>query len=220
MKRFLFGIIGVLISAGSAQAALIDTYGPTTTNWSHVFTLDGFDTLGGTRQLTSAVLTFTGDIFSAMKVESLDASATTVTATAQGNITFSGIPNSAPNVILLPLLSSSIGLTAFDGVFDFGGTSGNNFGTLHASDVGSKTFSLPVDLSFFTGTPSFNLSASTIASSGFTGSGNLASYITTTGGASVGIAYSWVPVAAVPVPATSALMFIGLLGMMSLRRRV
>jgi hypothetical protein len=219
MKRFFFGLIAALFAAESAQAALIDSYGPTSTNWSHVFTLDGFNTLGGTRALTSAQLTFTGDIYSVIRVESLDAAPATVTATAQGQVTFSNIPNSAPNVILLPLLSSSTGLSAYDGTIDWGGTSGYNFGSLHATDSGSKTFTLPADLSFFNDKASFNLSAANAAFSGASGAGNLITWITTTGAASVSIAYNWAPVTPVPVPATTALLCLGLVGMIGLRRQ-
>lgn len=219
MKHFLYCLIGLFYITTPAQAALIDSYGPTSTNWNHVFTLDGFDTFGGTRTLTSALLTFTGDIFSTIRVESLDAAPATVTATAQGQVTFSGIPNSAPNVILLPLLSSSKALTAFDGTIDWGGTSGYNFGVLHASDSGTKLFSLPADLSFFSGTPSFNLNAANMAFSGASGSGNLITWITTTGAASVSVVYIWIPVVPIPIPATAALLCSGLLGMISLHRK-
>lgn len=220
MKRFLYCLIGLFYATTPAQAALIDSYGPTSTNWSHIFTLDGFNTLGGTRTLTSALLTFTGDIYSTIRVESLDAAPATVTATAQGQVTFSGIPNSAPNVILLPLLSSSTGLSAFDGTIDWGGTSGYNFGVLHATDSGTKLFSLPADLSFFSGTPSFSLNAANMAFSGASGSGNLITWITTTGAASVSVAYSWTPTIPIAAPATAALLSIGLLSMFSLRRKV
>jgi len=217
MKRLLYGILGLMFAASSAQAALIDSYGPATTNWTHVFTLDGFNTMGGTRTLTSALLTFTGDIISTIKVENMDAAPATLTGTAQGQVTFSNIPNAAPNVILLPLLSSSIALTAHDGVIDFGGTSGYIFNALNATGSGNKLFSLPADLSFFSSIPTFSITAANAAFSGASGSGNLITQIITSGSASVAVSYTYV---LVPEPATIALLSLGFLGILTLRRRV
>ena len=236
MKNKLFSIIGtaaLLLATSNAQAAVISytsTIAQAKTNWNTAvpgptvplpLTLTGFDTLGGTLTLLSAVITFTSDIISTTKVESLDAAPSTVTATASGNVTFSNLPNAAASLILLPTLSQSIGLTAFDGVIDFAGTSGFTFLPITATASGTKSYSLPADLSFFStlGLGTFNINVATVATSGATGAGNLVTQINTTGGAAATIVYTYLPTVLIPTPGTMALLGLGLLGLAGMRRK-
>lgn len=238
MKTKLFSFIGttaLLLAASGAQALTISnsaTIAQTTTNWNTAtpgpgvpapLALQGFDTLGGTRTLTSAIITFTSNIISTMQVENLDLAPATVTATASGFVTVSNLPNAAANVLLFPTLSQSKLLTAYDGVTDYAGTSGWNFGAITATAAGSQSYSLPADLSFFStlGLGTFAMNVNTIATSGGSGAGNLATLINTTGGAIATIVYTYnlVPTTTVPNPATLALLGLGLMAMVGLRRK-
>jgi hypothetical protein len=74
-------------------------------------------------ELLEVVLEFAGEMIGSVKVESLDAQPTVVSADVKGNMTLAG-PLGVTLFNALPQNTYSYNLNAFDGSLDFGGTSG------------------------------------------------------------------------------------------------
>src|SRR5947209_7413609 len=117
------------------------------TDWTKSLSVAQFDPSLGT--LLSVDIVNAGTFTSQIKVESLDSAPSTVTATDAGTLTLSGQGFAAP------VTSSSTGKTfdasAFDGIIDFGGTSGHDFGSQSANGSNSATVSASGDLAAYTG---------------------------------------------------------------------
>ena len=232
MKRTLFSFIGaagLMLATSGAQAAIITysaTMPATATDFTLPISLNGFDTLGGTRILQSAVLTLTGSMTSTIGVEntSVSSGVNNVTARTSGTLTYTGVPVGATNVVNLNVLgASSVNLAVFDGLVNYAGASGFTFAALTATASNILNYSLPADLSFFTGigAGTFAMNVASFATSGTTAGGNAATQIVTTGFGNASIVYTYVTsgVPPVPTPGTLALLGLGLIGLTVMRRK-
>lgn len=215
MKKLLAAAALAALSIGSAQAdsvSFTDSFGLATTNWSHNLSLSKFDTSLGT--LNSVTFTYGGMVSSIFRLESLDAAAATVTANANGTLNFGGPISDVLNISG----STSKALTAFDGLIDFGGTSGGIVGPVVGDD--SQSLLLVSGLAAFEGIGSYDILVAATGLSSASGAGNLISQINTEAQADITVTYDYTKQTTnVPEPASMALVGLGMMGLAAIRRR-
>jgi hypothetical protein len=161
----------------------------TATDFTAGATLPQFDPSLGT--LLSVDITNAGQFVSDIKVESLDSASSTITATDSGSLTLTGPGLSA--LVTNSSTSETFNATAFDGVIDFGGTSGHDFGSQTANGSNSFTITAASDLAAYTGTGSVTLTEVAHATSAASGAGNLITQINTHASAQISIVYHYIP---------------------------
>ena len=219
-KTVILAALASAMLAGSANAATVlynsNVISNTSTNWSNALNFTKFDSTLGT--LTSIKITLSGDLFGNARAESLDNSTTTVTLNLGAVIKLTR-PDNSTIVISAPGISNSFNAASFDGIIDFGGTSGASFAEISTSLVNSVTLTLAGDLALFTGIGSLAAPTTAIGNSQATGSGNLVSSFQTQAGAFGSVEYTFN--AAVPEPQSWALMLVGFgaVGFAARRRR-
>jgi hypothetical protein len=159
------------------------------TDWTTTVSLPQFDPSLGT--LTGIDIINAGTFTSHIRVESLDAAPSTITANDSGTLTLAGPGVTALQTSIAAGQPFSAG--AFDGTLDFAGTSGHDFGVQTANGSKTTTLTTAGALALFTGTGFVSFTEVAHATSGATGSGNLITNITTAAGAQVSVVYHYIP---------------------------
>jgi uncharacterized repeat protein (TIGR01451 family) len=159
------------------------------TNQTQTGALPQFDPSLGT--LTSIDLMITGQITSDIRVENEDPAPATITGEISGTLNISG-----PDFNTQVTTSSSnktFNAAAWDGLSDFAGTSGTDFGAVTVP--GSTTVSLNSSkaLADFTGTGTVSISEIARTSSSASGGGNLLAQISSSGSAHLTVVYHYTP---------------------------
>ena len=188
-------------AAGTCTAST--SFGLEKTNWVAVLNLPQFDPSVGV--LTGVNFMYDGRVETTFKIESLDGAASNIALSSSAGLTFSGL--------FADVLSAAGGLNvplaAFDGVIDFGGTSGASPAPVIGTD--SDQFNVAGSLAAYQGLG--NLAALTVAAtgaSGASGAGNLISQIGTLAQVNVKVTYTYDPIRPPVVPEPGSLALVGL----------
>jgi len=177
------------VQANPQTATQSVTIPTTATNFTQTASATQFDPALG--QLTAVDVTFNGTLTSRIRVESRDATPTTINGRVEGTLV-SQIPG-VPNLALHPTSALTFSASAFDGAADFAGTSGNDFGAVSADDTKAVTLTAPADLASFIGTGTVPVAVTAVSSSAASGPGNLQSEITSSAAATVNVVYHYLP---------------------------
>lgn len=218
LKFAAAAVIGSMAVATPAAALTIvdtDVIALTTTNWNLNVTLDKFDTNLG--PLNSILVEITGRVIGDIGLESRDAAPAALTATISALQTLNK-PGGGFLINVFPAILQNFNASIYDGVDDFGGTSGIQYTGLEASDS-DATFIAPIDFGLFSaaGGGVLNMAVSAVGTSGGTGAGNLLQQFSTQAEATVKITYDYG--VSTPEPASMALLGAGMLALGFARRR-
>ncbi len=153
-----------------------------------------FDSSKGTLQ--SVTIISNTDLASDIKVENEDQSGAPVNAHVGGTIDLTVNGKTLSTTMTGPSLAFNA--TSFDGVEDFAGTSGHDFGLQTATGSSSVLLNTPADLAAFLGTGNVNLTEIANSTSAASGSGNLVAKVASQAGSNVTVIYSYVPSNALP----------------------
>jgi len=207
------------VAVNAATISFTDSVPVTSTGWNLSVTLDKFDNSLGT--LTGITFELTGEVSGQARYESEDLSPALVSLDLQATINLDGSGLGLGSIVqVLPVANVTENATAFDGSFDFGGTSGGTFPGLSetATDTGVIA---PANFALFIAAPgdtTFSLDVDATGSSTGSGGGNLTTNFTTNASAEVTVTYTYTS-NDIPEPATLALISAGLAGVGFVRSR-
>ncbi|MEJ7638886.1 MAG: choice-of-anchor E domain-containing protein [Singulisphaera sp.] len=165
------------------------TFAETPTSFTQSGTAAQFDPALGT--LTSVDLVHTGTLTSRIQVESRDPAPATVVGNVDGTLTSSG--PGVGGLVLHPISTQSFNASAFDGVVDFAGTSGRDFGAVLATDTKAVTLTAPGDLAAFVGNGTVSFTEAAVSNSFASGAGNLVSQVGTVASSTIDVVYHYLP---------------------------
>ena len=192
LKKILF--TATLLAAASFSNAgtitLTDTVALQTTDFTKSLSFANFDTMGGSLILESVAFSIDGSILGDIEVESRSAAPATITATLSAELK---LTDAAMNtlVVTIPSITRILNATAFDGVVDFGGTSGATYAGLTAQKFEQSIYTDAATLAMFTGMGSSMFTFDATAVSVATGAGAITSVFTTSAGGVVEVIYTY-----------------------------
>jgi hypothetical protein len=178
-------------TAGTVPATVEETahFGGGKTDWAQTQSVAQFDPGLGT--LTGVDIISSGSLTSQIKFENLDSGPAMVTGTVSGDLTLAGA--GLTDLVTTASTTENFQASAFDGVIDFAGTSGHDFGPKSAGGSKSESLTTPSDLARFTGTGSVSLTETAHATSTATGAGNLITQINSSAIGTVQVVYHYIP---------------------------
>jgi hypothetical protein len=212
--------VATLAPIGAAEAAILtytDSVSRRITNFADAFSITQFDTSLGT--LNSVTFELAGTVDGTIGLENRDNSPATVSGTLRARIALDS-PTGDPLVVVLPDVTESVPLPAYDGVTNFDGASGETFTGLTNTRTNSATLTSGFDA--FLGTGNISLGVSATGESFAQGTGNFASFFDTFAAANLRVIYDYTEApTGVPEPGMSLAAFaiVGA-GAAKLRKRV
>jgi hypothetical protein len=222
-------LAGIVATAGAANAASLSysaQYQSTTeaatpdgyyaTDINDIISVKQFDTTLGT--LKSVTIDFIGSLKGDAGFENRSTTPTQVTVDLSGVLKLQ-LPTGVDRFEINPQQIYNYNVAKYDGTTNFSGTSGKTVDGLMASISETKTFTDGSFLQYFLGTGNADFTFLATATSKITGSGNMASFVTTLASAGIKVTYDYDPT---HVPEPSAAIGIGLLaglGLLSQRKK-
>jgi hypothetical protein len=189
----------VSIGASAAQETLqihvSDAIAPVSTSWARTVSVPRFDP--GLGALQSIRITLTADIHGIARVESFDSMPTQVSLQFECLVSLQR-PDSSDLVISHPMVNFLDSLAAYDGVADYGGTSGITHGGIDAAqETTVSVLSDSADFALFCGGAgrpgTIALPLTAIGTSVANGGGNLHTQFAQTASATADVYYTYVP---------------------------
>ncbi len=141
--------------------------------------------------LTSVEIVSEAFIQGRIRSESLEVEPVVITANINGTLNLS-----APGVGIVAAQidqSRTFNATAYDGITDFAGTSGTDFGSIVENNTEMATLTSAGDLAAYTGTGTITISLEGLVSTSGTGAANLANQRSASAGATVRVVYRYTP---------------------------
>ncbi|WP_041565754.1 choice-of-anchor E domain-containing protein [Nostoc punctiforme] len=201
-------LAGIVVTSGAANAASLSY--STSTNYEFTDIIDSplsvqkFNSSLGTLQ--GITIEFTGDILGNAGFENRSPNARQATVNLGSQLSLK--LNNQSLLELNPQYTSSYQVAKYDGISDYGGTSGKTLSNLTATQSGIQSFTDTQLLQSFIGNGNVDFLFSAIADSEVKGSGNISSYIDTYAKAGIKLTYNY-DIKSVPEP--SATLGIGLI---------
>lgn len=219
-RTMLTSVAALGLSVGAASAATMDvsdSISLQSTNWSENLSVAQFDSSLGT--LVKATVSLTGTVEGEGKAESLDTSPADISLDLQAAIEASTSSLASLGTVV-PIVSSTFSLGAFDGTIDFAGASGVSSGTVSGSDSDLNSF-MDADLASFIGGGFIDILVEATGQSSGSGAGNLITQFATSASAQLTITYEYEEdnPGAIPLPAGGLLLLTGFAGIAGLKRR-
>lgn len=220
IKKILCGatLLCAATLSNAATIVLSDTVALQSTDFSTSLTFAKFDTMGGTRKLESVAFSIDGSIFGDIEVESLSAAASVVTTRLSAELTLTDALSNTL-VVTIPSIERVLNASAYDGMTDFGGTSGATYAGLSASKFEQSTYTDAATLAMFTGMGLADFTFDAAARSIAIGSGGITSTFNTNAAGIVQVVYTYEKlVRQVSAPSQVALIGLSLIGFAGLRK--
>lgn len=189
--KYILLILALAVRAAAASITHSAATFPALTNWSLTNSVPQFDPALGT--LTNVVITVAVNASTQLRVENRDSIAWPTYAASEVTATGTVAGHSATTTLTN---SHTATLSAYDGVLDYGGTSGFNV-TVVGTDSGSA---VPSDFTPFIGTGTVPLIAAATAVGVYEGSGDYRFIVNTRASALVTVTYEFAPPACPECP--------------------
>lgn len=204
-------------SASYAGALLEESYSGMidlqSTDWTESLSVQQFDEQNGDRKLVSICIHLEGTVSGSAALESLDNSPAKVSVQLSAMISLS--LGGSDLAVIIPIADDSFNASSYDGVLDFGGTSGMTFEKLSGSDSADNKLTFE-DASFakFLGDGMIKLEGNANGTSFGSGAGNLLLQFNTEASMSYRITYKYTE-----VPAPGSVVILAGAGLVTSRRR-
>jgi hypothetical protein len=218
-------LAALLIASTSATAGII------TQNDSMEYELTGFQNQemsfekfndeDGRYSLDSVTMTLSGEILGLARMESQSGQASLIDVTLAALLSLT-TSNGQELIATLPEVSNDFNATAYDGVFDFDGTSGTTYFDMYAFHSETVTFFDTETIDLFKGLGLMNTFLSSNARSSVSGGGNLTSAFNSDARGILDITYSFTDTTAtvaVPEPTSIAILGLSLMGLALTKRK-
>jgi hypothetical protein len=203
------GVAGsaVLVTAAPASALPIDTpyftgtVPLTDTNWAASITIAKFNPALGILTGVQCYVTGTAEGEAFIENRSRSAAALTTVNLAVTE-TLAKPDGSGPIVVTIPLINDTQTLGVYDGVQDFGGTSGKTYPLTTGTDSDNATLTATADLALFVAASpgqTITLPVSAVGNSVITSAGNVTGGVLSSAGAVAGCKYRYEPAAPEPI---------------------
>lgn len=186
---YLFNADATIDTSPKTTQASSYTFVSAKTNQIQVGSLPKFDSSLGA--LTQIDISISGQISSDILVENRDPSAQTITGTVAGKLAIAG-PDFNTQVATTSS-SKTFNALSYDGVLDFAGASGKDFGWVSVPGSSSFVLTDSQSLADYSGAGNVTVYENSTATSNATGGGNFTASINSKGGGTITVVYHYIP---------------------------